>query len=117
MSSHSLAGISLCVGGWASGNGILHDIEVVRSHFKEYDRQFLYYLLNGHIIIFIGLFEMMSYPAINSGQAWGSVVCATAALGMIVYCVMIWKFLPSVVTIVTQSGLLIFLTLHYFQVL
>jgi hypothetical protein len=98
-------------------NGILHDIEVIRGHFKEYDRQFLYYLLNGHIIIFSGLFEMISYLAINDGQAWGSVVCGTAALGMIVYCVMIWKFLPSVVTILMQTGLLVVLTFHYFQVL
>ena len=117
MSPHTLAWISLSVGGWALANGILHDIEVVRGHYTEYDRHFLYYLLNGHIIIFSGIFEMISYAPIDDSQVWGSVVSGIAALGMIIYCAMIWKFLPSILTIVLQSGLLIALVLHYFRLL
>jgi hypothetical protein len=117
MSPHTLAWISLSIGGWALANGILHDIEVIRGHYTEYDRHFLYYLLNGHIIIFSGIFEMISYAPINDGQVWGLVVSGTAALGMIVYCIMIWKFLPSFLTMFLQSGLLIVLVLHYFRLL
>jgi hypothetical protein len=117
MSPHTLAWISLSVGGWALANGILHDIEVIRGHYTEYDRHFLYYLLNGHIIIFSGIFEMISYAPIDDGQVWGLVVSDTAALGMIVYCAMIWKFLPSFLTIVLQSGSFIVLALSYFRIL
>ena len=112
MSLRILAWISLSVGDWAFANGVLHDIEVIRGHYTEYDRHFLYYLLNGHIVVFSGIFQMISYAPINDDQVWGSVVSGTAALGMIVYCIMIWKFLPSFVTMLMQSGLLIVLLLH-----
>lgn len=116
ISLHILAWMSLSIGGWALANGILHDIEVIRGHFKEYDRQFLYYMLNGHIIIFSGIFEMISYAPIVEGREWGFVVSGAAAFGMIVYCSMIWKFLPSILTIVLQSGLFIALALSFLHI-
>jgi len=117
ISSHTLAWTSLAIGGWAVGNGILHDIAVIRGHFREYDRQFLYYILNGHIIIFSGIFEMVSYAGVDRDQMWGSIVSGIAAVGMVIYCVMIWKFLPSILTIALQSGLFILLVLHLLKTL
>jgi len=117
MSAGTLAWMSLAVGGWAVGNGILHDLAVVKDHFKEYDRNFLYYLLNGHIIIVTGLFEMISFSGIMRGEIWGLYVSGTAALSMVIYCIMIWKFLPSILTIILQSGLLTVLVLHYVHIL
>ena len=116
MSLRILAWISLSVGDWAFANGVLHDIEVIRGHYTEYDRHFVYYLLNGHIIVFSGLFQMISSAPINDGQAWGPVVSGTAALGMIIYRAMVWKFLPSFVTMLMQSGLLIVLLLHILRI-
>lgn len=115
MTADTVAWISLAVGGWAVGNGLLHDIAVIKDHFKEYDRNFLYYLLNGHIIIVTGLFEMLAFAGIRNGEQWAIAASAVAALSMIVYCLLIWKFLPSVLTMILQTGLLVMLAIYYFQ--
>ena len=115
ISPQTLAWTSLLIGGWAVGNGILHTAAVIKDHFKEYDRNFLYYLLNGHIIIFLGVFEMIASYGLRDGQTWGIFVSGTAAIGMIIYCAMIWKFLPSFLTVILQSSLIVMFAIQFFK--
>ncbi len=115
MSGEELAWMSLVIGGWAACNGILHDIFVLREHKEGYNRHLLYLLLNGNIIILSGVLEMIAFPGLRNNLQWGLLVSGVAALSLIIYCAMIWRFLKSIVTIALQTGLLIAVAIQFFS--
>jgi hypothetical protein len=105
----------LLVGAWSVINGVLHDIFVLRSeHGKVYDRNLLRLLMDGHILITCGAFQMLAYKGIIHHALWAYCVAGIASVSLIVYCFMIWPFLKSVVTTVTNIALVVLLLLGYF---
>ena len=116
MQPNTIAWASLLIGGWAVLNGIAHDAQILNEHkFKEdgYNRHLLYLLLSGHIIILSGLMEMVAFWGLKENQAWGFVVAGLASLTFFIYCLMIWPFLKSVVTMVLQGGLFVVVVLNF----
>src|SRR5258706_12764524 len=100
--------VSLCVGGWAVVNGILHDVFVLASeHGKKYDRDLLRLLMDGHILITCGVMQMISFIGLNTNEHWGYYVSGTACISLLIYCGMIFPFLKSIFTIILNLGLLI----------
>src|SRR5438552_67552 len=54
--------ITISIGAWMVLNGVLHDIAVLRSeHGKQYDRNLLRLLMDGHILITCGVMQMISF--------------------------------------------------------
>jgi len=105
----------LLVGAWAVINGLLHDIFVLRSeHGKVYDRNLLRLLMDGHILITCGVFQMLTYRGINTHALWAYCVAGIASISLIIYCAMIWPFLKSVVTTVINIVLVVLVLVSYF---
>ena len=106
---------SLIVGGWCIINGILHDIFVLRSdHGKNYDRDLLRLLMDGHVLITCGAILVVSYFGLLHNAHWAYATCAIASSSMLVYCAMIWPFLKSVMTTVLNATLLGTLLFQFF---
>lgn len=100
----------LVAGGWNLANGILHDVFVLRSgHGKQYDRNLLRLLMDGHILITCGIILLIASNGVKSQQDYACWVSAAALLSMIVYCFMIFPFLKSMLTLVLNSVALIIL--------
>lgn len=91
---------------WYTINGILHDIFVIRNHKGGYDRDLLRLLMDGHVLIFSGLVLAVCYVMLLNRVHYGALIGGIVALGMLVYCGMIWPFLKSVVTLLISAGLL-----------
>lgn len=117
MTASALAWTSVAIGAWSVGNGILHDIVVISEHKDGYSRHLLYLLLNGNIIILSGVLELIAFPGIRDNLQWGLLVSGIASFSMVIYCIMIWQFLKSIVTLILQTGLLIAIILHCFSLL
>jgi len=97
-------------GAWNLLNGILHDVFVLRSeHGKQYDRNLLRLLMDGHILITSGIILMIVTKGIRLQQQFAYYTAGAALLGIVIYCLMIFPFLKSFVTLVINSVALIFL--------
>ncbi len=102
--------ISLVIGGWAVVNGILHDIFVLLSeHGKQYDRNLLRLLMDGHILITCGIIQMIAYKGLLTNESWAYYVAFAATISLLIYCGMIFPFLKSFGTILLNTVLLILL--------
>jgi hypothetical protein len=92
---------------WFIGNGILHDIFVIMKHVGGYDRELLRLLTVGHILIFSGAVLIVCYLMLLNKIQCGAVISIIIALGMIIFCIMIFPFLKSFVTIFISLMVLI----------
>ena len=92
---------------WAFGNGILHDIFVIRGHTGGYDRELLRLLMDGHILLTCGAVYAIAFFLLKEENSAGLYLCTLAATSMIVYCLMIYPFLKSIVTLVMNVAALI----------
>ena len=113
----SFLGIAvLAVGAWCVINGILHDIFVLRSeHGKQYNRDLLRLLMDGHILITCGAVLMVSYLGIQNNEHWAFYMAGISSISLLVYCGMIWPFLKSILTIVLNVVLLVMLVIAYMR--
>ena len=105
-----ISSVVLVAGGWNLVNGILHDVFVLRSeHGKQYDRNLLRLLMDGHVLMTCGIILLVVSVGIRSGHEYAYAVAAVALVSMIVYCFMIFPFLKSIVTLFINSVTLIIL--------
>jgi hypothetical protein len=105
-----VSSVVLVAGGWNLVNGILHDVFVLRSeHGKQYDRNLLRLLMDGHVLMTCGLILLLVSVGVRSGHQYAYAVAAVTLVSMIVYCFMIFPFLKSFVTIIINSVTLIIL--------
>jgi len=108
--------LSLCVGGWMVLNGVLHDFFVLRSdHGKQYDRDLLRLLTDGHLLITCGVVQMIAYLGLRNQEPWGYYMAGVACISLLIYCAMIFPFLKSIGTMVLNLGLLVFLLISFFH--
>jgi hypothetical protein len=108
--------LTLLIGAWMAISGILHDIAVLRSeHGREYNRDLLRLLMDGHILITCGLIQMITFIGLQNNERWAYYIAATACVSLLIYCAMIFPFLKSFITILMNSVLLILLAVHYFK--
>jgi len=85
---------------WYLGNGILHDVFVIIRHKASYDRELLRLLMDGHVLIFSGLILLVCYIMLLNKIQFGAWVSLIIAVGMLVYCGMIFPFLKSFGTMI-----------------
>src|SRR5258706_16275337 len=91
---------TIIVGGWLLINGILHDVFVLISdRKKEYNRELLRLLMDGHILIFSGVILLFCYNGIKHRQQWALYTAIVVCVSMLIYCAMIFPFLKSIGTI------------------
>ena len=97
-------------------NGILHDIGVLRSeHGKQYDRNLLRLLMDGHILITCGVMQMIAYSGLRENQPWAYYVCGTSCISLLIYCGMIFPFLKSYFTMLLNAALLVVLIISFLK--
>jgi hypothetical protein len=109
-----LACAVLGAGLWAFINGLLHDIFVLQSeHAKQYDRNLLRLLMDGHVLITCGMIQACSFSGIARQENWGYFMAGIACISLLVYCAMIWKFLKSVFTILINAVVLTLLIISF----
>lgn len=101
----------LFAGGWALVNGILHDIFVIKAR-PVFDKELIRLLIDGHILIFGGIFFIFAYSGIKMQQSWAFYTAIIAAVFILGYCALILKMLPSVMTISINLFALILLIIH-----
>jgi hypothetical protein len=106
----------LIIGGWCVIMGILHDIFVLADeHGKVYDRNLLRLLFDGHILITCGVMLLLSYTGLKNAQDWAYYIAIASCASLIIYCMMIWKFLKSVMTTLLSVAGLVLLLISYFS--
>lgn len=108
---HFLPYYILFTGGWSLINGILHDIFVIKKY-PDFDRTLIRLLIDGHIMIFTGIFFLFSYSGIKAHQSWAFYTGIITAIFMLVYCGLILKILPAITTIIINLLALILLTIY-----
>ena len=88
----------LFAGLWCAANGLLHDIFVLRQG-RPYDRELIRLLIDGHILIFAGVFYFLAFRGLGRGEAWAFYLAIANGIFVLGYCALILKILPSVGTI------------------
>jgi hypothetical protein len=95
-------------GAWAIGNGILHDIFVLIQK-RPFGRDLIRLLVDGHIMIFAGIFYLLCYNGLKEQQALAYWVAITASVFMLGYCGLIFKLIPAIGMILINLVALIWL--------
>ncbi len=93
---------------WALGNGLLHDIFILLQR-KPFDRELIRLLIDGHILIFSGIFYLLCYQGVKEHQVLASLISILTAVFLLGYCALIFKMLPSVMTIAINLVVLVWL--------
>lgn len=105
------------IGVWYLANGILHDIFIlIGEHGKQYDRNLLRLLFDGHILIVGGAVLMICFTGLKAEHAFAYYISLVICLSMVVYCGMIWPFLKSVITMAISLAGTLLVILKLFQI-
>ncbi len=83
---------------WYFINGVLHDIFIIKNHKGSYDRELLRLLMDGHVLIISGAILFVCYLMMLSKIQCGITIAIIVAIGMLIYCLMIFPFLKSFIT-------------------
>ena len=82
--------------------GLLHDVFVIKNHKGPYDRELLRLLMDGHVLmlsgIILGVCYLMQMTNNQIMALYSPLIVLIVGIGMIVYCLMIFPFLKSFVT-------------------
>jgi hypothetical protein len=78
----------------------LHDIFVIKNHKGPYDRELLRLLMDGHVLMLSGALLSVCFLMLQNNIPYGSWIALITGISMIIYCLMIWPFLKSIVTLV-----------------
>jgi uncharacterized membrane protein YobD (UPF0266 family) len=105
--------IVLVVGIWMIVNGLLHDIFVLVRHKGPYTRDLLRLLMDGHVLITCGLIQVLAYPGLKEGAQWATALAILASASLFVYCVMIFPFLKSIVTMFVNLACILLLLISW----
>ncbi|MFN8336353.1 MAG: hypothetical protein U0U09_14590 [Cyclobacteriaceae bacterium] len=97
---------------WALGNGLLHDIFVLREG-KPFERELIRLLIDGHILIFSGIIYLLCYNGIKEGESFAFLISIVIAIFLLGYCGLIFKVLPSIGTILINAIVLVWLIFSY----
>ena len=84
---------------WYFGNGLLHDVFVIAQHKENYNRELLRLLMDGHVLILSGAVLFVCYLMMLNKIQCGALIAIILAIGMLIYCAMIFPFLKSIGTI------------------
>jgi hypothetical protein len=97
----------LIAAGWYFIMGLLHDIFVIKNHKGPYDRELLRLLMDGHVLMLSGVLLAVCFFMLQKNIQYGAWIALITGIGMIVYCLMIWPFLKSIVTLLISVMVII----------
>lgn len=103
MSVHGALLVSL----WYVINALLHDIAVLSAHKGPYDRELLRLLMDGHILLLSGAIVFVCYLMMLNKIQCGATINIFVAAFMLLYCLMIFPFLPAYVTALLSLYLIV----------
>lgn len=83
---------------WYFGNGVLHDVFVLINHKGKYDRDLLRLLMDGHVLMLSGAVVFVCYMMMLNKIQCGGLISIIVSGFMLAYCLMIFPFLKSFVT-------------------
>ena len=89
------------------GNGLLHDIFVLKAHKGEYNRDLLRLLMDGHVLMLSGAIMFVCWLMLMSKIQCAVPIAVIVAIFMLVYCAMIFPFLKSFGTIIISLVVII----------
>lgn len=89
----------LIAAGWNFIMGLLHDIFVIKNHKGSYDRELLRLLMDGHVLMLSGALLSVCFIMLKNNIQYGSWIALITGIFMVIYCLMIWPFLKSIVTL------------------
>jgi hypothetical protein len=92
---------------WYFGNGILHSTTILIQHKGKYDRELLRLLMDGHVLMLSGAVIFVCWLMMLSKIQCGALISIIVAGFMILYCLMIFPFLKSYVTMAISIFLII----------
>lgn len=92
---------------WYFGNGVLHDVFVLINHKGKYNRDLLRLLMDGHVLMLSGAVVFVCYLMMLNKIQCGGLISIIVAGFMLVYCLMIFPFLKSFVTMAISLLLII----------
>ncbi len=101
----------LFAGIWCLANGILHDVFILKER-RPFDKELIRLMIEGHILIFAGIFFILSFRGIERGEQWAFYISIATAIFILGYCALIFKILPSVITIALHLIALIWLLIN-----
>jgi hypothetical protein len=101
----------LFAGIWAVGNGILHDIFVLRQG-RPFEKELIRLLIDGHILIFSGIFYLLCYKGISNNDPLTFYMAIAISIFLLGYCALIFKMLPSIGMIVVNLVALVWLLIE-----
>lgn len=99
---------------WAAGNGILHTIFVLKKGLP-YDRELIRLLIDGHILIFGGVFFALTFKGIKSGEPLAFYIAIASSIFLLGYCALIFKMLPAIGIIAINLIALIWLLVKLYK--
>ena len=97
---------------WTLGNGVLHDVFILVQR-RPFDRELIRLMIDGHILIFSGILYLLCYNGIREQQPLANLVTLAVAVFLLGYCALIFKMLHSIVTIVINLTVLIWVVKDY----
>ena len=97
--------VFLCV--YTLANALLHDYFVIKKHQGPYDRNLLRLLMDGHILLISGFLYLIAACLFQDDQSASYLICIVAAGSLVAYCLMIWPFLKSIVTLIVNLIMLV----------
>lgn len=83
---------------WFFGNGMLHDIFVLKQHQGPYNRELLRLLMDGHVLMLSGAVLFVCYLMMLNRIQCGATISIVIAAFMLLYTLLIFPFLKSFVT-------------------
>ncbi len=92
---------------WYFVNGVLHDVFVLINHKGKYDRELLRLLMDGHVLMLSGAVVFVCYLMLLSKIQCGGLISIIIAGFMLIYCLMIFPFLKSFVTMIISIILIV----------
>ncbi len=95
---------------WYFVNGVLHTAAVLLKHKGKYDRELLRLLMDGHVLMLSGAVVFVCWLMMLSKIQCGGTISIIVAGFMLLYCIMIFPFLKSFVTMAI-SIMLIFISI------
>jgi uncharacterized membrane protein (UPF0136 family) len=99
---------------WSIGNGILHNIFVLIQK-RPYEKELIRLLMDGHILIFAGVFYLLAFKGIKNNEAWGYHIAFASCIFLLGYCALIFKMLPSFGIIAINLIALVWLMIKYMK--
>ena len=82
---------------WTLANGILHDVFVLLRN-RTFDKELIRLLIDGNILIFSGVILLLCYDGIRLQLTLAYLVSIAVCIFVLSYCLLIFKILPSFVT-------------------